>query len=542
MAEEGTRSVKRSTGAKPSVPPKPKSLCKPSPPPKPPNIQRLVGNKRQISSGSHQISSNSTYPVSSTNRHPISSSNSQDEVTEEKNLARIGRIPSNDSAYSSSSGSSVKSNDNLCQNDIISFKSARAAFMAATVRNSDSTDNANGNSDIGLNMPIECSRFGSNNIPVCEKTQMKLCQNINLSVKGPARMPFYGASQCNGYSSSDTSPTSSMYSDDQQETMDDDVDVLEKLNDVEICSSSDDKSSSSSIFPLSENRVEDSINNFSNSTPCDTSSLSNTCDLSTNNTSTFINNNSIKKKKCKVYNIAKEVMTSEKVFCDVLKLLNVEFRQYVRDQGCIVTSSINGGTTASFNRSNQHLSEDELDRILNYLPQLQNFSEGFLADLEERLADWDHYPKLADIIVTKGPFLKMYSCYIRDFEHQCNLLDEACSKYPSFAKAVQTFEASDICCKLGLKHYMLKPVQRIPQYRLLLQSYLERLPQTSADIDDARKALKILEEVANHANDTIKIEVSNSFYTADLLDLSVRLNIRGLNNDLQNTVSYVRDI
>lgn len=136
----------------------------------------------------------------------------------------------------------------------------------------------------------------------------------------------------------------------------------------------------------------------------------------------------------------------------------------------------------------------------------KNFSEGLLADLKQRLTDWDQFHKIADIIVTKGPFLKMYSCYIRDFEHQCKLLDEACANHPLFAKAVQEFEASDICCKLSVKHYMLKPVQRIPQYRLLFQSYIKLLPTTSPDTEDAQRALAILEDVATHANDTCKIE------------------------------------
>ncbi|KAA0187848.1 hypothetical protein HAZT_HAZT008847 [Hyalella azteca] len=163
--------------------------------------------------------------------------------------------------------------------------------------------------------------------------------------------------------------------------------------------------------------------------------------------------------------------------------------------------------------------KEELNRILNYLPQLQNFSEGFLADLKHRLTDWDQHQKIADIIITKGPFLKMYSSYIKDFEHQCTLLDEACSKHPNFAKAVQAFEASDVCCKLSIKHYMLKPVQRIPQYRLLFQSYVDLLPSTSPDLLDSHKALTILEGVADHANNTIKIEDKVS----ELLSLQRRI-------------------
>jgi len=66
---------------------------------------------------------------------------------------------------------------------------------------------------------------------------------------------------------------------------------------------------------------------------------------------------------------------------------------------------------------------------------------------------------------------------------------------------------------------MLKPIQRIPQYRLLFQSYLDLLPPNSPDLQDSHKALGILEEVANHANNTVKIDDQVS----ELLSLQRRL-------------------
>ena len=75
----------------------------------------------------------------------------------------------------------------------------------------------------------------------------------------------------------------------------------------------------------------------------------------------------------------------------------------------------------------------------------------------------------------QGPFLKLYSSYIRDFSGQIALLDECVNKYPRFAKTLREFEAGPRCKNLSLKDYLLKPVQRLPQYRLLLTSYLKEL-------------------------------------------------------------------
>jgi hypothetical protein len=204
------------------------------------------------------------------------------------------------------------------------------------------------------------------------------------------------------------------------------------------------------------------------------------------------------RQKKKVFFIAEELMTSERAFIDVLKLLNVDFRQTVR--------------AVAVKQRYPIIPDAELDKILNSLPQLQSLNEDLLRDLETRINNWNSVKKIADVIVRKGPFLKLYTSYIQNFESQCTYLDECCQKYPRFAKVVKEFEASSRCQKLSLKHYMLKPVQRIPQYRLLLEDYLRHLSPISPDLDDTRTALKIVCDVADHANRSIKLGVSLSIY------------------------------
>jgi hypothetical protein len=207
------------------------------------------------------------------------------------------------------------------------------------------------------------------------------------------------------------------------------------------------------------------------------------------------------RQKKKVFFIAEELMTSERAFIDVLKLLNVDFRQTVR--------------VVAAKQRYPVIPDAELDKILNSLPQLQSLNEDLLRDLENRINNWNSVKKIADVIVRKGPFLKLYTSYIQNFESQCTYLDECCQKYPRFAKVVKEFEASSRCQKLSLKHYMLKPVQRIPQYRLLLEDYLRHLSPISPDLDDTRTALKIVCDVADHANRSIKLGVSLSIYNSN---------------------------
>ncbi|XP_077399531.1 FYVE, RhoGEF and PH domain-containing protein 6-like isoform X2 [Vanacampus margaritifer] len=195
-------------------------------------------------------------------------------------------------------------------------------------------------------------------------------------------------------------------------------------------------------------------------------------------------------KRKKVAHIALEIMSSEKVFVDVLKLLHIDFRDAV----------------AKATRQNGKPVVDErvLSQVLYYLPQLYQLNKDLLRELEERVAHWSEHQRLADIFVQKGPYLKMYSTYIRQFDDNVALLDEQCRKNPPFAAVVREFEMSARCASLALKHYLLKPVQRIPQYQLLLTDYLKNLPRDSEDYKDTEAALSIVKEVANHANDIMK--------------------------------------
>uniref|UniRef100_A0A7N6B502 FYVE, RhoGEF and PH domain containing 6 n=1 Tax=Anabas testudineus TaxID=64144 RepID=A0A7N6B502_ANATE len=196
-------------------------------------------------------------------------------------------------------------------------------------------------------------------------------------------------------------------------------------------------------------------------------------------------------KRKKVVHIAQEIMSSEKVcVCDLTRVSLQDFRDAV----------------AKATRQNGKLVVDEriLNQILYYLPQLYQLNRDLLRELEERVAHWSDHQTLSDIFVQKGPYLKMYSTYIRQFDNNVALLDEQCRKNAAFAAVVKEFEMSPRCASLALKHYLLKPVQRIPQYQLLLTDYLKNLPEDSEDYKDTQAALSIVKEVANHANDIMK--------------------------------------
>ncbi|CAL8358922.1 unnamed protein product [Lota lota] len=192
----------------------------------------------------------------------------------------------------------------------------------------------------------------------------------------------------------------------------------------------------------------------------------------------------------KIHHIAMEIKSSENVFVDVIKLLHIDFREAV--------------SKASNQAGKPVIEERVLNQILYNLPQLYELNQDLLRELEQRVHNWDENAQLADIFVKKGPYLKMYSTYIREFDKNVGLLEEQSKRNSAFGAVVRAFEASPRCANLALRHYLLKPVQRIPQYQLLLTDYLKHLPPASADYKNTQAALVIVKEVANHANDIMK--------------------------------------
>ncbi|TRY70606.1 hypothetical protein TCAL_02329 [Tigriopus californicus] len=161
-------------------------------------------------------------------------------------------------------------------------------------------------------------------------------------------------------------------------------------------------------------------------------------------------------------------------------------------------SSFNGNSNRNSVISGQSVSSESFGQ------EDHSVSDDDRRDFEDRVENWDTQKKIADVIVKKGPFLKLYTTYIREFSTVNYHFDECCQKYPKFGKLVKEFEARERCRNLKIKHFMLKPVQRLPQYRLLLEDYLKHLDPQSPDFDDTTNALHIVSEAADHANDTIK--------------------------------------
>ena len=195
------------------------------------------------------------------------------------------------------------------------------------------------------------------------------------------------------------------------------------------------------------------------------------------------------KRERKLKEAAREIMTSEKTYVEVLRLISNDFKTFVENK---------------INDTNKNIIPlPEFQKIFKNFPHLLIFNEELLRDFEDRIENWDTNPKIADVIKKKGPFLKLYKTYVDEFDHLRVHFNKCCRTYKEFQTTLKEFESLPKCQNLRVTDYMLKPVQRVPQYKMLLENYFKYLPEDSIDFEDTVDALKVVADVAEHCNDSL---------------------------------------
>ena len=190
------------------------------------------------------------------------------------------------------------------------------------------------------------------------------------------------------------------------------------------------------------------------------------------------------KREIKCWHAVQEIMSSEKSYVNVLFILD-EFKKRVESE--IPRTSEEGC----------HIFQISLFSIL---PSLLMLNTHLLEEFEERIAHWNTHKKIADVLVKKGNFLRIYSTYSDTFEKTSSIFEDCIRKYQSFAKIVKEVQSLPLCQGLGLQMHLLAPVQRLPRYKMLLETYLKYQEEDAEDYEDTKDAIRIVSSVTTDSN------------------------------------------
>ncbi|XP_016156912.1 PREDICTED: FYVE, RhoGEF and PH domain-containing protein 5 isoform X2 [Ficedula albicollis] len=222
----------------------------------------------------------------------------------------------------------------------------------------------------------------------------------------------------------------------------------------------------------------------------------------------------------RAYLIAQELMSSEKVYVEMLQLLRMDFYENILK------------VLGDDDENEQE--EVKLKQGLGELPEIYELHQDILEELEERVLKWDEHQEVADVFLSRKSRLNHHTAYITQFDRNLALLDEMCLKYSQLATMIQEFENSG-GSPYSVKHQLLKVVHRVFQYRVMLTDYLNNLCPDSTEYEATQAALFIISEITDQAND--------SMLQAENLQKLVHIehSVRGQNGLLQPGRIFVKE-
>ncbi|XP_041703393.2 rho guanine nucleotide exchange factor TIAM2-like isoform X1 [Coregonus clupeaformis] len=193
----------------------------------------------------------------------------------------------------------------------------------------------------------------------------------------------------------------------------------------------------------------------------------------------------------------------------IQELVDTE-KSYVKDLSCLFEIYLKPLQNETF------LTLDEMDSLFGSLPEMLDFQRVFLQTLEERIASSPDFSTLETLVQFKkllfslgGSFLyyadhfKLYSGFCANHIKVQKVLERA--KTDSAFKEFLAARNPTKQHSSTLESYLIKPVQRVLKYPLLLRELVSLTDTDSEEHYHLTEALKAMEKVASHINEMQKI-------------------------------------
>uniref|UniRef100_UPI0037E7A7BF rho guanine nucleotide exchange factor 10-like protein isoform X1 n=1 Tax=Semicossyphus pulcher TaxID=241346 RepID=UPI0037E7A7BF len=153
------------------------------------------------------------------------------------------------------------------------------------------------------------------------------------------------------------------------------------------------------------------------------------------------------------------------------------------------------------------LSPRKIRPIFYRIREITQCHSMFQIALASRVAEWDSCEKIGDLFVasfSKSMVLDVYSEYVNNFTNAMALIKKACMSKPAFLEFLKKKQASSVD-RITLYGLMVKPIQRFPQFILLLQDMLKNTPKGHVDRLPLQLALTELEMLAEKLNEQKRV-------------------------------------
>ncbi|XP_040925525.1 rho guanine nucleotide exchange factor TIAM2 isoform X2 [Betta splendens] len=162
------------------------------------------------------------------------------------------------------------------------------------------------------------------------------------------------------------------------------------------------------------------------------------------------------------------------------------------------------------------LSKDEMEALFGSLPEMLDFQRVFLQTLEERIASCPNFSHLETAQQFKKLLCSLGGSFLYYADH-FKLYSGFCANHIKVQKVLERAKTDGAFKDFldrsnptnqhssSLESYLIKPVQRVLKYPLLLRELVSLTDPESPEHTHLTEALRAMETVASHINDMQKI-------------------------------------
>eukprot|EP01121_Diplochlamys_sp_Union-15-3_P008450 TRINITY_DN2242_c0_g2_i1.p1 TRINITY_DN2242_c0_g2~~TRINITY_DN2242_c0_g2_i1.p1 ORF type:complete len:653 (+),score=132.39 TRINITY_DN2242_c0_g2_i1:189-1961(+) len=150
--------------------------------------------------------------------------------------------------------------------------------------------------------------------------------------------------------------------------------------------------------------------------------------------------------------------------------------------------------------------KETIDLIFSDILMILKLNKAFLADLEQRMVNYDADTILGDVFCQFAVLFNVYSVYINKFETITEVVRDKRQKNSKFNKFLEDQTKHPELNLQKLEGFQIMPVQRVPRYELLFANYLSETPKDHVDHSKLTEAFDSIRSVAKHINDSKMLE------------------------------------
>lgn len=141
--------------------------------------------------------------------------------------------------------------------------------------------------------------------------------------------------------------------------------------------------------------------------------------------------------------------------------------------------------------------------IFSCIRELLKFHKDFFQRLQDRMRNIPAFrtSSISDIFLFHTKFLLLYPLYVNNFDIAAATLKKMKANKPEFAEFVRQREQRPEMKLQDVESFLLTPVQRVPQYTLLLQDLTKQYNPKTTQYQDLMLALQHLRDCLSHINE-----------------------------------------